>query len=49
LDSTVSSPSRKAMTMFVSSKNLPLARIDPLSPFLNPLRHLPGRNGVERE
>jgi hypothetical protein len=47
-DSTVSSPYSKAMTMLVSSKNLPLAGIDPLAPFLNRLRHLPGRYGVER-
>lgn len=48
LDSTVSSPSSRAMTMLVSSKNLPLAGIAPLAAFFNRLRHLPRRNGVER-
>jgi hypothetical protein len=29
-------------------QKLPLAGIDPLTAFFNRVRHLPGRNGVER-
>ena len=47
LDNPASSPSSSAITISVSSKNLPLAGVHPLALLLNRLTHLLGGNGVQ--
>src|ERR1039457_285561 len=48
LESTASSPSKRAMMMLVSSRNLPLVGINSLALLLDRLDHLPGRDGINR-
>jgi hypothetical protein len=46
-DKTASSPSRRAITIFVSSRNLPLAGIHALALYFHRLDHFPCRDHVQ--
>src|ERR1035441_8608303 len=48
LESTPSSPSRRAMMMLVSSRNLPFAGVNALALLFDRLGHLPSRHGINR-
>src|ERR1039457_3679303 len=49
LESTPSSPSRRAMMMLVSSRNLPFAGVNALALLFDRLDHLPSRDGIRSE